>query len=140
MRQVCYLYNQDFTKFTLSEGHPMKPMRLKMVHSLINNYGLTSRLNMFYSKAATSEELCSFHHPQYIKYLETWVNPKSTKIVESYDIGLEFQKGKFLEDIKLGEVFKINQSFDCPGFEGLFNYCQLSAGSSIDAADLIITG
>jgi histone deacetylase 1/2 len=40
----------------------------------------------------------------------------------------------------LGEIFKINQSFDCPGFEGLFSYCQLSAGSSIDAAHLIIAG
>jgi len=34
----------------------------------------------------------------------------------------------------------VNQSFDCPGFEGLFNFCKLAAGSSIDAADLIIAG
>ena len=36
--------------------------------------------------------------------------------------------------------YKINQSFDCPGFEGLYNFCQLAAGGSLDAADLIITG
>lgn len=42
MQKVGYLFNQDFTKFVLSEEHPMKPMRLKMVHSLISNYGLTS--------------------------------------------------------------------------------------------------
>jgi histone deacetylase 1/2 len=118
----------------------MKPMRLKMVHSLINNYGLTSRLNMYYSKVATPEELCTFHHPQYVKYLETWVSPKANKIVETYEMSSEFQRNKFMEDYSLGEIFKVNQSFDCPGFEGLFNYCQLSAGSSIDAADMIITG
>lgn len=42
--------------------------------------------------------------------------------------------------MKLGEIFKINQSFDCPGFEGLFNYCQLTAGSSIDAAHMVVVG
>lgn len=36
-------------------------------------------------------------------------------------------------------IFKINQNFDNPGFEGLYNFCQLAAGSSIDAADLILT-
>ena len=37
-------------------------------------------------------------------------------------------------------MFKVNQGFDCPGFEGLYKYWQMSAGSSIDAADLIISG
>lgn len=37
-------------------------------------------------------------------------------------------------------MYKINQSFDCPGFEGLYNFCQLAVGGSLDAADLIITG
>lgn len=36
-------------------------------------------------------------------------------------------------------TFKIHGG-DCPGFEGLFNFCQLAAGSSIDAADLILSG
>jgi acetoin utilization deacetylase AcuC-like enzyme len=36
-------------------------------------------------------------------------------------------------------TFKI-QGSDCPGFEGLYNFCQLAAGSSIDAADLILSG
>lgn len=50
MRQVGYLYNEDYTKFILSENHPMKPMRLKMVNSLISVYGLASRLNIYSSK------------------------------------------------------------------------------------------
>jgi acetoin utilization deacetylase AcuC-like enzyme len=47
----------------------MKPKRIKMVHSLINNYDLSTSLKMFHSKEATSEEMGSFHHPNYIKYL-----------------------------------------------------------------------
>lgn len=37
-------------------------------------------------------------------------------------------------------MFKVNQSFDCPGFDGLYNFCQLAVGGSIDAADTIVTG
>jgi hypothetical protein len=37
-------------------------------------------------------------------------------------------------------MYKINKSFDCPSFDGLFDFCQLAVGSSLDAADLIITG
>ena len=42
--------------------------------------------------------------------------------------------------MKLKSLFKVNQSFDCPGFDGLFNFCQLAVGGSIDAADTLITG
>jgi acetoin utilization deacetylase AcuC-like enzyme len=44
------------------------------------------------------------------------------------------------EDTRLGSIFKVNQTFDCPGFEGLYNFCKLAAGGSIDAADLLIAG
>lgn len=36
-------------------------------------------------------------------------------------------------------MYKINKSLDCPSFQGLFDFCQLAIGSSLDAADLIIT-
>lgn len=37
-------------------------------------------------------------------------------------------------------MYKINQNIDCPGFEGLYHFCQLAVGGSIDAADLICSG
>lgn len=140
MRKVCYLYNEDITKYEFSKEHPMKTRRIKMVHSLINNYDLTPHLKMYHSKEATSEEMSSFHHPHYIKYLETWVSPKTENIVESYTLNEEQERQRMREDQRLGSIFKVNQGFDCPGFEGLFNFCKLAAGSSIDAADLIIAG
>ena len=54
----------------------MKTKRLKMVHSLINQYDLTSKLNMFLSKEASNKEIASFHDPKYVEYLEAWVCPK----------------------------------------------------------------
>lgn len=93
----------------------MKTKRMKMVHSLIKNYDLTSQLRMFHSKEATSEEMTSFHHPHYIKYLESWVSPKTEQIVEQYQV-TEQEKIKMREDAKLNSIFKINQTVDCPGF------------------------
>ena len=50
MRKVSYLYNDAITNYQFSKEHPMKTKRLKMAHSLIQQYGLTSNLNMFQSK------------------------------------------------------------------------------------------
>ena len=50
MRKVCYLYNEDITKYELSKEHPMKTKRMKMVHSLINNYRLSPHLKMYHAK------------------------------------------------------------------------------------------
>ena len=86
-----------------------------MVHSLIKNYDLTSQLRMFHSKEASSEEMASFHNPHYIKYLESWVSPRTDQIVEQYLI-TEQEKIKMREDAKLNSIFKINQTVDCPGF------------------------
>ena len=77
MHKVCYLYNEDITKYELSKEHPMKTKRIKMVHSLISNYSLAPQLKMFHSKQASPQEMASFHHPSYIKYLESWVSPKT---------------------------------------------------------------
>jgi histone deacetylase HOS2 len=76
MRKVCYLYNEDITKYELSKEHPMKTKRMKMVHSMIKNYGLSSQLKLYHSREATPEELCQFHNPHYVKYLESWVSPR----------------------------------------------------------------
>jgi histone deacetylase 1/2 len=140
MRKVCYLYNEDITKYELSKEHPMKTKRMKMVHSLIYNYALSPQLKIYHAKEATPQEMTNFHHPHYIKYLETWVSPKSLPIIEQFTSNEELEKVKIREDVKLGSIFKVNQTFDCPGFEGLFDFCKLAAGGSIDAADLVIAG
>lgn len=54
MSGVAYLYNEDITKYEFSKEHPMKTRRMKMVHSLINNYELDSKLLQYHSKEATS--------------------------------------------------------------------------------------
>ena len=49
-------------------------------------------------------------------------------------------KNNFIKDVTLGSLFKVNQILDCPGFEGLFHFCRLAAGGSLDAADAVMCG
>jgi len=34
----------------------------------------------------------------------------------------------------------MNETGDCPGFAGLYEFCQLSCGGSIDAAQVLLRG
>lgn len=45
-----------------------------------------------------------------------------------------------MNDVKLRQTFKVGDSFDCPAFNGLYDFCQLSAGGSINCARTIIHG
>lgn len=78
-----------------------------------------------------------FHHPHYVKYLDTWVNPRSHQNTDQSP--LKYRES-FIKDLTIASIFKVNQNTDCPGFQGLDKYCALAAGGSIDAADTIITG
>ena len=138
-QRVCYLYNEDITKYEFSKEHPMKTKRIKMAHSLIHSYHLAPLLKVYHPKQATSQDMAAFHNPIYLKYLETWVSPTTKPIILQYTSEQELMKAKN-DDGRLAALFKVNQSFDCPGFEGLFEFCRLAAGSSIDAADLVIAG
>ena len=84
MRKVSYLYNDSITNYHFSKEHPMKTKRIKMAHSLIQNYELCDYLTMFQSKEASKEELNLFHDPAYVDYLEKWVTGKKDEIISTY--------------------------------------------------------
>ena len=44
--QVAYFYDADVGKYYYGQGHPMKPHRVKMAHSLILHYGLYSQMEV----------------------------------------------------------------------------------------------
>jgi histone deacetylase 1/2 len=136
-KKITYLFNDKLTSYEFSKDHFMKPRRIKMCHSLVGSLGLFDHMLTIESKAATPEEMTAFHHPHYIKYLESWVAPPKQPPVEFNE---ETMKNYFIKDSGLGAIFKVNQILDCPGFEGLFPFCQLAAGSSLDAADSIMCG
>jgi histone deacetylase 1/2 len=58
----------------------MKPIRIKMAHQLIVNYGLYRKMEVYEPHWADYTELTTFHSPEYIEYLEkVSKNPESSK-------------------------------------------------------------
>lgn len=45
--RVCYFFDSDIGNYHYGPGHPMKPMRVRMCHSLVMNYGLYKKMEIF---------------------------------------------------------------------------------------------
>ncbi|KZT19380.1 histone deacetylase [Neolentinus lepideus HHB14362 ss-1] len=113
-KRVCYFFDSDIGGFHYGPGHPMKPTRIRMCHSLVMNYGLYKRMEIFRAKPATKREMTQFHSDEYIDFLSR-ITPSNM--------------GSYVK-----EQYKYNVGDDCPVFDGMFEYCSISAGGSMEGA------
>ena len=113
-KKVAYFYDSDTGNFHYNTGHPMKPHRIRMAHSLIMNYGLYKKLEIYRAKPATKFEMTQFHTDEYVDFLQ--------KVTPDNMDGMAKEQGKF------------NVGDDCPVFDGLFEFCGISAGGSMEGA------
>ncbi|KAH8723739.1 hypothetical protein GQ44DRAFT_619658 [Phaeosphaeriaceae sp. PMI808] len=112
--KVAYFYDSDVGNYAYVAGHPMKPHRIRMAHSLIMNYGLYSKMEIYRAKPASKYEMTQFHTDEYIDFLHK-VTPDNME---------HFTK----------EQSKYNVGDDCPVFDGLFEFCGISAGGTMEGA------
>ncbi|KAI9653693.1 MAG: histone deacetylase [Alyxoria varia] len=113
-KKVAYFYDSDVGNFAYTSGHPMKPHRIRIAHSLILNTGLYRKMEIYRAKPATKLEMTQFHTDEYVDFLSK-ISPDN---MDSF--GRE--QGKF------------NVGDDCPVFDGLFEFCGISAGGSMEGA------
>ncbi|KAI0067829.1 histone deacetylase complex catalytic component RPD3 [Artomyces pyxidatus] len=113
-KRVCYFFDSDVGGFHYGPGHPMKPTRIRMCHSLVMNYGLYKRMEIFRAKPATKREMTQFHSDDYVDFLSRITPSNMNSFVK--------------------EQHKCNVGDDCPVFDGLFDYCSISAGGSMEGA------
>ena len=113
-KRIAYFYDADIGNYAYGAGHPMKPHRIRMAHSLIMNYGLYKKMEIYRAKPATKQEMCQFHTDEYIDFISR-VNPDNL-------------------DLFTKEQIKFNVGDDCPVFDGLFEYCGISGGGSMEGA------
>ena len=45
--RVCYFFDSDIGNYHYGPGHPMKPTRIRMCHSLVMNYGLYKKMEIY---------------------------------------------------------------------------------------------
>ncbi|KAG0254694.1 histone deacetylase [Mortierella polycephala] len=119
-KRVAYFYDQNIGNYHYGPGHPMKPHRIRMCHSLVMNYGLYNKMEIYRARPGSKKEMTAFHTDEYIDFLSR-VSPDN---MEAY----------------AKEQIKFNVGDDCPIFEGLFEYCQLSAGGSMEGAARLNNG
>ncbi|CAG8583435.1 7236_t:CDS:10 [Paraglomus brasilianum] len=117
-KRVSYFYDEDVGNYTYGPGHPMKPHRMRMVHDLVVNYGLFRKMES--PRRATARQMTRFHTDEYIDFL-CRVTPEN------------------VEELSQQQT-RYNVGEDCPIFEGLFEFCSISAGGSIDAANKLNSG
>ncbi|KAK6436864.1 histone deacetylase, partial [Oleoguttula sp. CCFEE 5521] len=113
-KKVAYFYDSDVGNYAYNAGHPMKPHRIRMAHSLIMNYGLYKKLEIYRAKPASKHEMSQFHTDEYVEFLQR-VTPDNMD-------NFAKEQGKF------------NVGDDCPVFDGLFEFCGISAGGSMEGA------
>jgi histone deacetylase HOS2 len=111
--KVSWHSNPEIEKHHFGHAHPMKPWRLTLAKGLIMSYGMHAAMDTYVSRQATRDEMEDFHSEEYLNYLKT------AKVAMPDD--------DYPKDFNLG-------GSDCPIFEGLFNYCSMYSGASIDAA------
>ncbi|KAF9127743.1 histone deacetylase [Mortierella sp. 14UC] len=119
-KRVAYFYDQNIGNYHYGPGHPMKPHRIRMCHSLVMNYGLYNKMEIYRARPGSKKEMTAFHTDEYIDFLSR-VSPDNM-------------------DAYAKEQIKFNVGDDCPIFEGLFEYCQLSAGGSMEGAARLNNG
>ncbi|XP_008792802.2 histone deacetylase 6-like isoform X2 [Phoenix dactylifera] len=109
-RRVSYFYEPSIGDYYYGQGHPMKPHRIRMAHNLVVHYSLHRLMEVCRPFPASADDIRRFHSDDYVDFLSTLAS----------------------SDSRLFKRFNVSE--DSPVFDGLFQFCQASAGGSIGAA------
>ena len=117
-RRVCYFYDPEIGNYHYGPGHPMKPHRLAVTHSLVFNYHLQDLMAVYRPSQASYHDITKFHDQNYIKFLQK-ANPLSVSNMGS-------------------SLTRFNVGNDCPVFEGMYDFCARYTGASLDAVEKLV--
>ncbi|NWQ81168.1 HDAC3 deacetylase, partial [Columbina picui] len=97
-KTVAYFYDPDVGNFHYGAGHPMKPHRLALTHSLVLHYGLYKKMIVFKPYQASQHDMCRFHSEDYIDFLQR-VSPNNmqgfTKSLNAFNVGDDWPGGRW---------------------------------------------
>lgn len=61
-KQVAYFYDSDIGNYAYVTGHPMKPHRIRLAHSLVMNYNIYKFLEVYVSRYPSQVVFTSSNH------------------------------------------------------------------------------
>ncbi|CAO4364260.1 unnamed protein product [Caenorhabditis nigoni] len=114
-RNVAYYYHPDVGHFHYGQLHPMKPQRLVVCNDLVASYEMPRYMTVVQSPKLEASDIAAFHSQDYVNFLQT-VTPKLATTMQ--------------DDV----LRKFNIGEDCPLFAGLWDYCTLYSGGSVEGA------
>ena len=112
---VSYHANPEMEDMHFGHRHPMKPWRLTLTNKIVLSYGMHKAMDIYKPRKATPEEIGDFHKEDYVEFLRS-INPKNAALMADTN------------------TCWYGTGDDCPIFDGLWDYCSLYSGSSLDAA------
>jgi acetoin utilization protein AcuC len=116
-KNTALIYSSDFSRYSYGEEHPFKVQRFRLAYELMQAYGLTelARAKVFDCRAATEQDLLTFHSPNYLAKLREF---SASEIPRA-----DFRYG-------LGDI-------ENPVFNGLYDWACLGVGGTVEAARLV---
>jgi len=84
--RVGLIYTEDYQKYNFGRDHPLRPLRLKLMYSLMEKLKLLEhqRLTIMKPRLATQEEIESVHSSQYVEVVKKLsANPKENSLILS---------------------------------------------------------
>ncbi|KAH7542016.1 hypothetical protein FEM48_Zijuj02G0028800 [Ziziphus jujuba var. spinosa] len=138
--RISYFYDGDVGSVYFGPNHPMKPHRLCMTHHLVLSYELHKKMEIYRPHKAYPVELAQFHSADYVEFLHRitpdtqhlFSNELARYVVPQILFPDSLILLRFIPSFAL--VVPDNLGEDCPVFENLFEFCQIYAGGTIDAA------
>jgi acetoin utilization protein AcuC len=79
--QVALVYGDELMKHTLSEQHPLQPIRVKLAVDLIRSTGLIEHCHLLPPRPATIAELELVHSPEYVDLVRKLSDPAQRRHV-----------------------------------------------------------
>lgn len=121
MGRTAFIYSEDLSSHVLRDGHPMRPIRLKWTHDLLDALESFSSGNSIVIKpvSASDEDVLSNHTLDYLK------------AVKNLSAGTALEKA---------ELFGFSTAGDNPIYSGMYEAALLSAGASLVATNLALSG
>ncbi|KAM0938056.1 putative histone deacetylase [Dioscorea sansibarensis] len=133
-RRVSYFYEPTIGDYYYGQGHPMKPHRIRMAHNLVVHYYLHRRMEISRPFPASATDIRRFHSHDYVDFLSS-VSPETVAALSSSAPGsAQDSSSSSAAGSSARQFRRFNVGEDCPVFDGLFEFCQASAGGSLGAA------
>ena len=129
----------------------MKPHRIRMTHDLVTAYDMLDKMHVLVRSAfsviqlktlrtlrtllqrpsrTSPETMTSFHTDEYIHFLNR-VTPETAEELTYHGTRCEFVDVQFLRVSFIYSRDTVLVGDDNPPFEGVFEFCSISAGGSI---------